>query len=76
MTALDTLAQRVAEGDLTASPIKDESGDELSNLATSLNKMQASLTGLIGSISVVSEEVKSVTSELSVVSQDIVSGAR
>ncbi|MCV5647926.1 methyl-accepting chemotaxis protein, partial [Escherichia coli] len=62
-------------GDLTASPIKDESGDELSNLATSLNKMQASLTGLIGSISVVSEEVKSVTSELSVVSQDIVSGA-
>ncbi|MDW2277251.1 methyl-accepting chemotaxis protein, partial [Vibrio sp. 1074] len=75
LTALDTLAQRVAEGDLTASPIKDESGDELSNLATSLNKMQASLTGLIGSISVVSEEVKSVTSELSVVSQDIVSGA-
>ncbi|HHC7247610.1 TPA: methyl-accepting chemotaxis protein [Vibrio parahaemolyticus] len=75
LTALDTLAQRVAEGDLTASPIKDESGDELSNLATSLNKMQTSLTGLIGSISVVSEEVKSVTSELSVVSQDIVSGA-
>ncbi|WP_230860972.1 methyl-accepting chemotaxis protein, partial [Vibrio harveyi] len=33
------------------------------------------LTSLIGSISLVSEEVKSVTGELSVVSQDIVSGA-
>ncbi len=75
LTALDSLAQRVAEGDLTAEPIKDDSGDELSNLASSLNQMQSSLTSLIGSISVVSDEVKSVTGELSVMSQDIVSGA-
>ncbi len=75
LTALDTLAQRVSEGDLTAEPIKDDSGDELSNLASSLNQMQSSLTHLIGSISVVSDEVKSVTGDLSVMSQDIVSGA-
>ncbi|MFN1582715.1 methyl-accepting chemotaxis protein [Vibrio rotiferianus] len=75
LSKLDELAQRVAEGDLTVEPIEDKSGDELANLATSLNKMQASLTSLIGSISLVSEEVKSVTGELSVVSQDIVSGA-
>ncbi len=76
LSKLDELAQRVAEGDLTVEPIEDKSGDELANLATSLNKMQASLTSLIGSISLVSEEVKSVTGELSVVrAQDIVSGA-
>ncbi|MEF1253358.1 methyl-accepting chemotaxis protein [Vibrio sp. M260112] len=75
LTKLDSVAQKVADGDLTAEDIADKSGDELANLAVSINKMQASLTTLIGSISSVAVEVKSVTSELSNVSQDIVQGA-
>ncbi|CAE6902614.1 methyl-accepting chemotaxis protein [Vibrio sp. B1REV9] len=76
LSKLDEFAQHVADGDLTTAQIEDKSGDELTNLANSLNKMQASLVTLIGSISGVSNEVKSVTGELSSVSKDIVSGAR
>ncbi|KHT52722.1 methyl-accepting chemotaxis protein [Vibrio sinaloensis] len=75
LSKLDSVAQKVANGDLTTEDIVDNSGDELSNLAGSINQMQASLTTLIGSISAVAEEVKVVTKELSDVSQDIVSGA-
>ncbi|TFH92762.1 methyl-accepting chemotaxis protein [Vibrio ouci] len=75
LTKLDSVAQKVANGDLTAEDIADKSGDELANLAVSINKMQASLTTLIGGISAVANEVKSVTGELSNVSQDIVHGA-
>ncbi len=75
LSKLDSVAQKVANGDLTTEDIVDNSGDELSNLAGSINQMQASLTTLIGSISAVADEVKVVTKELSDVSQDIVSGA-
>lgn len=75
LSKLDSVAQRVADGDLTAEDITDNSGDELANLAVSINKMQSSLTTLIGSISSVALEVKTVTGELSNVSQDIVQGA-
>ncbi|RTZ15598.1 methyl-accepting chemotaxis protein [Vibrio aquaticus] len=75
LSKLDSVAQRVADGDLTAEDIRDDSGDELANLAGSINKMQSSLTTLIGSISSVAVEVKTVTGELSSVSQDIVQGA-
>ncbi|MEL7291856.1 MAG: methyl-accepting chemotaxis protein [Pseudomonadota bacterium] len=75
LTKLDEVAQRVSEGDLTAKDILDDSGDELANLALSINKMQSSLKTLIGSIYSVSEQVKNVTGALSETSQDIVAGA-
>ncbi|WP_194435286.1 methyl-accepting chemotaxis protein [Vibrio fluminensis] len=75
LTILDQVAQRVAQGDLTATEIKDTSGDELASVAESINMMQSSLKSLISSINVVTGEVKSVTSELSNVSQHLVKGA-
>ncbi|EGU30127.1 methyl-accepting chemotaxis protein [Vibrio scophthalmi LMG 19158] len=75
LSKLDEVAQAVAEGDLTAEAIVDNSGDELANLAVSINRMQGSLVTLIGSISTVSNEVKLVTTELESISQDAVNGA-
>jgi len=75
LSKLDSVAQKVAEGDLTTTDLVDNSGDELANLASSINKMQGSLTTLIGSISSVSNQVQHVTADLSNVSQDIVVGA-
>ncbi|MCU8155637.1 methyl-accepting chemotaxis protein [Vibrio vulnificus] len=75
LSKLDEVAQRVAGGDLTAEDIEDRSGDELANLAASVNKMQHSLVSLIGSISSVTREVQVVTGDLNNVSRDIVQGA-
>ncbi|EGU37836.1 methyl-accepting chemotaxis protein [Vibrio ichthyoenteri ATCC 700023] len=75
LSKLEEVAQAVAEGDLTADAIVDKSGDELANLAVSINRMQGSLVTLIGSISSVSSEVKVVTKDLESISQDVVSGA-
>lgn len=75
LTKLDEVALRVANGDLTAYAIDDKSGDELSNLAESVNKMQSSLVSLLGSISQVSAEVQTASSELSHISGNIVEGA-
>ncbi|RJG51533.1 methyl-accepting chemotaxis protein [Motilimonas pumila] len=75
LLVLDAVAQKVAEGDLTAPAIVDNSGDELSNLAASINAMQSSLKELIGSISQVGEQVQAVSRDLSQVSQEIVDGA-
>ncbi|MEZ8541762.1 methyl-accepting chemotaxis protein [Vibrio splendidus] len=75
LTRVEQVARRVANGDLTAGDIVDDSGDELADLATSINQMQKSLVDLLGSISSVTNQVQSVTGELSSISQDIVSGA-
>jgi methyl-accepting chemotaxis protein len=75
LTRVEQVARRVANGDLTAGDITDESGDELADLAGSINQMQKSLVDLLGSISSVTHEVQSVTGELSAISQDIVTGA-
>nr|WP_267134891.1 methyl-accepting chemotaxis protein [Vibrio sp. L3-7] len=75
LTRLEQVARRVANGDLTAGDIVDDSGDELADLAKSINQMQKSLVDLLGSISSVTHQVQSVTGELSSISQDIVSGA-
>ncbi|CAH6781851.1 Methyl-accepting chemotaxis protein [Vibrio chagasii] len=75
LTRVEQVARRVANGDLTAADITDESGDELADLASSINQMQKSLVDLLGSISSVTHEVQSVTGELSSISQDIVTGA-
>ncbi|MGL4829463.1 MAG: methyl-accepting chemotaxis protein [Vibrio sp.] len=75
LTKLDVMAQSVAEGDLSQLAIQDASGDELANLANSVNRMQQSLVVLIGSISGVSRQVKQVSNNLTSVSAEIVSGA-
>ncbi|MGF1910674.1 methyl-accepting chemotaxis protein [Vibrio kasasachensis] len=75
LTNLEQVAQKVADGDLSSDPIVDKSGDELSSLASSINRMQGSLLSLIGSINTVTGEVKTVTAELTTVSQGLVQGA-
>ena len=75
LTRVEQVARRVANGDLTAGDIVDDSGDELADLAQSINQMQKSLVDLLGSISSVTNQVQSVTGELSSISHDIVSGA-
>ena len=52
LTRVEQVARRVANGDLTAGDIVDDSGDELADLAQSINQMQKSLVDLLGSISV------------------------
>ncbi|MDN3699804.1 methyl-accepting chemotaxis protein [Vibrio artabrorum] len=75
LTRVEQVARRVANGDLTAENIVDDSGDELADLAMSVNQMQKSLVSLLKSISSVTHQVQSVTGELSSISHDIVSGA-
>lgn len=75
ITVLEHVSQRIAEGDLTIAPIEDNSGDELTNLAVSINSMQNSLRELLSSISSVGSQVKVVTNDLSQVSQNVVKGA-
>ncbi|MDG3088345.1 methyl-accepting chemotaxis protein [Vibrio hannami] len=66
---------KISEGDLTSQELKDNSGDELSELAQAVNRMQHSLRDLIESISQVGQEVKLVSSDLSEVSSEVVAGA-
>ncbi|KAB0290025.1 methyl-accepting chemotaxis protein [Vibrio fortis] len=75
LTKVEQVARKVASGDLTAEDIVDDSDDELAHLGQSINQMQKSLVGLIGSISSVTNQVQSASGELSSISQDIVSGA-
>ena len=75
LTKVEQVARKVASGDLTAEDIVDNSDDELAHLGQSINQMQKSLVGLIGSISSVTNQVQTATGELSSISQDIVSGA-
>lgn len=75
LKTLDEAAQRIANGELSNDSIEDKSGDELASLAVSVNAMQASLVSLISSIRGVTEEVHSSAKALSIISQDVVSGA-
>lgn len=75
LTKVELVARKVASGDLTAEDIVDSSDDELAHLGQSINQMQKSLVGLIGSISSVTNQVQTATGELSSISRDIVSGA-
>ncbi|GLQ73561.1 methyl-accepting chemotaxis protein [Vibrio penaeicida] len=72
---LEVVAKSIANGDLTSDEIVDNSGDELSNLAESINAMQGSLKTLLTSISQVSEQVETVTTDLSQVTTSISQGA-
>lgn len=73
---LVAVSTKVASGDLTAEPIKDNSGDELETLANSVNTMQSSLKTLLSSISSVGNEVNVVTTDLDESSQQVLKGAQ
>ncbi|EGU52882.1 methyl-accepting chemotaxis protein [Vibrio nigripulchritudo ATCC 27043] len=72
---LEVVAKSIAEGDLTSDQIVDNSGDELANLAKSINAMQDSLKTLLTSICEVSDQVNNVTTDLSEVTTSISHGA-
>jgi methyl-accepting chemotaxis protein len=64
-------AEAIADGDLTGDPVKVSSRDELGELATSINAMQANLRKVIQSISENSQNVANASEEFSSVSQQI-----
>lgn len=75
VTTLRNVFAQLASGDLTTKDIQDNSGDELGELAHAVNGMKASLGQLIASIAQVGQEVKTVSSDLSAVSAEVVDGA-
>jgi len=58
------VANRVSEGDLTADPIIDDSGDEIGEIATAMNTMSTSLNELIKDINNVSNSVAGSSNEI------------
>ncbi|GIU41536.1 methyl-accepting chemotaxis protein [Shewanella sairae] len=72
---LTNVSQKVANGDLTSEGIVDNVGDELSELANSINTMQSSLKELISSIALVSNQVQTASSAIADVSNEMVNGA-
>jgi methyl-accepting chemotaxis protein len=64
-------AEAIAAGDLTGDAVKVTSRDELGDLATSINAMQANLRKVIQSISENSQNVANASEEFSSVSQQI-----
>jgi methyl-accepting chemotaxis protein len=63
--------QAIAGGDLTRAKLEIRSDDELGDLTTSVNEMQASLSNLIQSIRSTAEQVAASSEELSATSQQI-----
>jgi methyl-accepting chemotaxis protein len=59
------LADKIASGDLTAANLNISSKDEMGHLAASLNKMRASLSGLISKFADTAHHVASASGELS-----------
>ncbi|WP_375750230.1 methyl-accepting chemotaxis protein [Vibrio sp. HN007] len=74
VTNLRDVFIKLSSGDLTAERIRDDSGDELSELANAVNSMQDSLGELISAITQVGNEVKAVSAGLSEVSSEVVEG--
>jgi len=64
-------AKAIAQGDLTGAEIAIVSRDELGDLATAINEMQASLKGMISSISQDAQHLAEASKEFSTVSQRI-----
>jgi methyl-accepting chemotaxis protein len=58
-------AKAIASGDLTGQAIETSSHDELADLTTAVNEMQASLRSLLGSIEHNAESVASASEEIS-----------
>ncbi len=70
-SAVLSKAEAIAAGDLTSEDVKVSSEDELGDLATAMNKMQASLTKMIISVSENAQQVANASEEFSAVSQQI-----
>jgi methyl-accepting chemotaxis protein len=73
---LANMARRIADGNLTNKAIEDDKGDDLAELASSINTMQSSLKQLISSISQVSEDVSNTAVEVQGSSQKVLEGSR
>ncbi|GAA0813602.1 methyl-accepting chemotaxis protein [Colwellia asteriadis] len=58
------VANKVSEGDLTADPIVDDSGDEIGAIAIAMNTMSKSLNDLIKDINNVSNSVASSSNDI------------
>jgi methyl-accepting chemotaxis protein len=68
-------AEAIASGDLTGEEVKVNSNDELGELATAMNKMQASLVKMIVAVSENAQQVANASEEFSAVSQQITSNS-
>ena len=68
-------AEAIAGGDLTGEEVKIDSNDELGDLATAMNKMQASLVKMIVAVAENAQQVANASEEFSAVSQQITSNS-
>ncbi|KIL49329.1 methyl-accepting chemotaxis protein [Jeotgalibacillus soli] len=66
---LSKTAQQIAQGDLTAEPLKLRNKDEIGDLAASFNSMLSSLREMITQVRITSEKVASASEELSAASE-------
>jgi methyl-accepting chemotaxis protein len=69
------LAQRIADGDLTGDEVPVHSKDEVGDLATAMNKMQANLVKMIVAVSENAQQVANASEEFSAASQQISSNS-
>ncbi len=72
---VSNIAERVAQGDLTAPKIDDQYGDQITLLANSVNSMQDNLKKLIGEIANVTEQVNISASEMAIASSNVARGS-
>jgi methyl-accepting chemotaxis protein len=71
VTSILEQADAIADGDLTRADTKLTSADELGDLTTAVNKMQAKLRGVIESIDRNAQQVATASEEFSATSQQI-----
>lgn len=75
ISAVLSKAEAIASGDLTGEEVKIGSNDELGDLATAMNKMQASLVKMIVAVAENAQQVANASEEFSAVSQQITSNS-
>ncbi|MFD2046478.1 methyl-accepting chemotaxis protein [Ornithinibacillus salinisoli] len=69
------VSNKIAEGDLTVQRIDYDGKDEIGQLASSINKMSASLQNLLQEVSTVSESVNSQSEELTQSANEVKEGS-
>jgi len=74
-SAVLSKAEAIASGDLTGEEVKVSSKDELGDLATAMNKMQANLVKMIVAVAENAQQVANASEEFSAVSQQITSNS-
>ena len=70
-SAVLSKAEAIAAGDLTGEEVAANSNDELSDLATAMNKMQGNLVKMIVAVAENAQQVANASEEFSAVSQQI-----